>query len=64
MVGGAGGIEITEWSVVADNKSMTYNVKMFETTNIYTFDLKTIDVNAKEIKYITLDKPLSTIAVN
>ncbi len=62
--GGAGGIEITEWSVVADNKNMTYNLKMFETTNIYSFDLKRIDVNAKEIKYIKLDKPLSTIQLN
>ena len=31
---------------------MIYNLKMFETTNIYSFDLKKIDVNAKEIKYI------------
>ena len=62
--GGAGGIEITEWSVVADNKNMVYNLKMFETTNIYTYDLKKMDVNAKEIKYIKLDKPLSAISVN
>jgi choloylglycine hydrolase len=62
--GGAGGVEITEWSVVADNKNMTYNLKMFETTNIYSFDLKKIDVNAKEIKYIKLDKPVSTIQLN
>ncbi|MBU3602751.1 linear amide C-N hydrolase [Polynucleobacter sp. AM-25C3] len=62
--GGAGGIEVTEWSVVADNKNMTYNLKMFETTNIYSFDMKKMDVNAKEIKYIKLDKPLATIQVN
>lgn len=62
--GGAGGIEITEWSVVADNKNMIYNLKMFETTNVYTFDLKKMDFNAKEIKYTKLDKPLSTISVN
>ena len=62
--GGAGGIEVTEWSVVADNKNMTYNLKMFETTNIYSFDMKKMDVNSKEIKYIKLDKPLATIQVN
>ena len=62
--GGIGGIEITEWSVVADNKNMTYNVKMFETTNIYTFDLKKIDVNAKELQYYKLDKPQTPIYVN
>ena len=62
--GGAGGIEITEWSVVADSKNMTYNVKMFETTNIYSFDLKKIDVNAKELQYYKLDKPQTPIYVN
>jgi choloylglycine hydrolase len=62
--GGAGGIEITEWSVVADNKNMIYNLKMFETTNIYSFDLKKMDVNAKEIKYYKLDKPQAVISVN
>jgi choloylglycine hydrolase len=62
--GGAGGIEITEWSVVSDNKNMTYNVKMFETTNIYTFDLKKMDVNAKDFQYYKLDKPQTPIYVN
>ncbi len=62
--GGVGGIEITEWSVVADNKNMTYNVKMFETTNIYSFDLKKIDVNAKEFQYYKLDKPQTPIYIN
>ena len=62
--GGAGGIEITEWSVVADNKNMIYSIKMFETTNIYSFDMKKLDVNAKEIKYYKLDKPQSVISVN
>jgi choloylglycine hydrolase len=62
--GGAGGIEITEWSVVADNKNMVYSLKMFETTNIYSFDMKKIDVNAKEIQYYKLDKPQSVISVN
>ena len=62
--GGAGGIEITEWSIVADNKNMIYNVKMFETTNIYNFDLKKIDVNTKAIQYYKLDKPQMPIYVN
>ena len=62
--GGAGGIEITEWSVVADNKNMIYSLKMFENTNIYSFDLKKMDVNAKEIKYYKLDKPQSVISIN
>jgi choloylglycine hydrolase len=62
--GGAGGIEITEWSVVADNKNLIYNVKMFETTNIYAFDLKKVDVNATEITYYQLDKPQLPVLIN
>ena len=62
--GGAGGIEITEWSIVADNKNMIYAVKMFETTNIYSFDLKKIDVHANEIAYYKLDKPQIPVLVN
>ena len=62
--GGAGGVEITEWTVVADNKNMMYYVKMFETTNVQAFDLKKIDMNAKDIKYYSLDKPQSYISVN
>ncbi|HAT39656.1 MAG TPA: hypothetical protein DCW35_07055 [Polynucleobacter sp.] len=54
--GASGGYEITEWSVVANNKEMPYSVKMYENTNIYSYDLKKIDVNAKEIKYTKLDK--------
>ena len=62
--GGAGGIEITEWTVVADNKNMMYYVKMFETTNVQSFDLRKMDFNAKEVKYYSLDKPQSYISVN
>ncbi len=62
--GGAGGIETTEWTVVADNKNMMYYVKMFESTNVQAFDLNKIDLNAKVIKYYSLDKPQSYIAIN
>jgi len=43
---------------------MIYSLKMFENTNIYSFDLKKMDVNAKEIKYYKLDKPQSVISIN
>ena len=62
--GGAGGIEITEWTIVADNKNMIYYLKMFESTNVQSFDLKKIDVNAKQIKYYDVNKPQSYIAIN
>lgn len=62
--GGTGGYETTEWSIVANSKSLVYNVKMYANTNIYTFDLKKMDVNAKEIKYTKLDQPRLAIPVN
>jgi choloylglycine hydrolase len=62
--GGLGGYEVTEWSVVANNKDMTYNVKMYENNNIYTFDLKKMDMNAKEIRYTKLNQPKIMIPVN
>lgn len=62
--GGVGGYEVTEWSVVANNKNMTYSVKMYENTNIYTFDLNKMNANAKEVLSLKLDKPLSIISVN
>jgi len=37
---------------------------MFESTNVQAFDLNKIDLNAKVIKYYSLDKPQSYIAIN
>ncbi len=62
--GGAGGVEITEWSVVADNKNMMYYVKMFANTNVQVFDFKKVDMNAKEIKLYDLDRPQTHIQLN
>lgn len=62
--GGVDGIEISEWIIVADAKNMIYNVKMFETTNVYAFDLKKIDVNADKLNFIALDQPQSPILLN
>lgn len=62
--GGVDGIEISEWIIVADAKNMIYNIKMFETTNVYAFDLKKIDVNAERLIYMKLDQPQSQILLN
>ena len=62
--GGAGGVEVTEWSVVADTKNMMYYVKMFANTNVQAFDFKKVDVNAKEMKYYDLDRPQTYIQIN
>lgn len=62
--GGVGGVEITEWTVVADNKNLMYYVKMFDNTNVQAFDLKKIDVNARGVKYYDLNLPQSYIQIN
>lgn len=62
--GGVDGIEISEWITVADAKNMIYNIKMFETTNVYAFDLKKIDVHANKLNFIALDHPQSPILLN
>jgi choloylglycine hydrolase len=62
--GGVDGLEITEWIIVAVNKNKIYNVKMFDTTNVYAFDLKKANFDAKELTYFKLDKPQILIALN
>ena len=62
--GGAGGIEITEWTVVADNKNLMYYVKMFETTNVQAFDFKKVDPNIKGVQFYNLDKPQTYTPIN
>jgi choloylglycine hydrolase len=62
--GGVDGIEISEWIIVADSKNLIYNVRMFESTNVYAFDLKKMDVNAKGLVHFKLDKPESPIYLN
>lgn len=62
--GGAGGIEITEWSVVADIKNKMYYIKMFDNVNIQSFDLKKIDANVNELKYYDVNNPQTYISIN
>ena len=62
--GGTGGVEITEWSVVADNKNMMYYVKMFSNTNVQAFNFKKVDVNAGQIQEFDLDRPQTYIQIN
>lgn len=58
--GSTAGNENTEWTTVADTKNMIYYFRMFNNPSPQSFDLKKIDVNAKEIKYI---QPASTSTV-
>ncbi|MDH6249748.1 choloylglycine hydrolase [Polynucleobacter sphagniphilus] len=62
--GGAGGVETTEWTIVGDMKNRVYYIKMFGNTNVQAFDLKKIDVNAKDIKYYEVNIPQTYIQIN
>ena len=55
---------MSEWTVVAETKKMTYSVKMFDSMNVYQIDMNKVDVNAKEIKRVKLDKPFAPITLN
>jgi hypothetical protein len=37
---------------------------MFDTTNVYAFDLKKANFDAKDLTYFKLDKPQMPIALN
>lgn len=62
--GGAGGYEITEWTVVADSKNQLYYVRTFENPSPQVFDLKKADLNAKELKFIKLNSAPSLQQLN
>ncbi len=62
--GGSGGFEITEWTVVADNKNMMYYVKPFENTNAQAFDMKKADMNAKDIQTIKMNMAQTYLPLN
>lgn len=53
--GGAGGFEITEWTVVADPTNQVYYVRTYENPSPQAFDLKKVDPAAKELKIVPLN---------
>lgn len=52
--GGAGGYETTEWSVVADTRNLTYDIRTYDNLNIQRFELKKADLDATELRTIPL----------
>ena len=62
--GGAGGYEITEWTVVGDAKNLTYYVRTFENPSPQAFDLKKADFDAKDLKFIKLNTVPTVQALN
>lgn len=53
--GGAGGYEYTEWTIVGDAKNLMYYFRTFENPSPQAFDLKKMDQNAKDLKFIKLN---------
>lgn len=58
--GGAGGFENTEWTTVGDVKNMKYYFRLYSNPTPQVFDMKKMDMNAKEIKYF---KPATGIVI-
>lgn len=62
--GGAGGYEMTEWTVIADPTNQVYYARTFENPSPQAYDLKKADVNAKELKFIKLNTTPSIQSLN
>jgi penicillin V acylase-like amidase (Ntn superfamily) len=52
--GGVNSFEYTEWVVVANMKSKTYNIRSFENPGILSVTFSPSDINAKELTSIPL----------
>lgn len=52
--GGVSGYEITEWTTAADMKNMRYYIKTYDNPDVRMIDLKKVNFDIKEVKYIPL----------
>ena len=59
--GGVAGYEITEWTVSADLKNGIYQFRTYENPAVRQVSLKSLDLDAKEIRYIPIDQPAAVI---
>ena len=57
--GGVAGYEITEWTASADLKNGVYQFRTFANPAIRQVSLKSLDLDAKQIRYIPIDQPAS-----
>lgn len=62
--GGAGGFENTEWTTVADVKNQKYYFRFYTNPTPQVFDMKKMDLNAKDIKYFKPAQSLTIQSVN
>lgn len=54
--GGANAYEYTEWTVVANLKTKTYNIRSFENPGVQTYSFTEADINSKSLKSVPLLK--------
>jgi choloylglycine hydrolase len=54
--GGVDGYETTEWIAVSDMKNLRYYIRTYDNFDVRMIDLGKADLNAKQIKFISLDK--------
>jgi choloylglycine hydrolase len=54
--GGVAGYEITEWTVSADLKNGIYQFKTYDNSTVRQVSLKSLDLDAKAIRYISIDQ--------
>jgi choloylglycine hydrolase len=55
--GGINGYETTEWTAVSDMKNLRYYIRTYDNSDVRMIDLGKADLNARQIKSISLDKP-------
>lgn len=55
--GGVAGYEITEWTVSADLSNGVYQFRTYDNPAIRQVSLKSLDLDAKDIRYIPIDQP-------
>ena len=54
----SGGFEITEWMVVADQKSLVYYIRTFDNPDIRSLNLGSLPLNGGKIRTLPLDQPV------
>jgi choloylglycine hydrolase len=54
--GGIDGYETTEWTAVSDMKNLRYYIRTYDNFDVRMIDLNKADLNAKQMKFISLDK--------
>lgn len=59
--GGVAGYEITEWMVVADLKNGIYQFKNYDNSAVRQVSLKSLDLDAKTIRYIPIDQKATIV---